>query len=116
MAPAAAAAVSASPMLTRGWFAPFVGTTFTVRDPHGAIASLVLSTLTPLARTHGYASAAHAAERCFSAQFSGDGSTPAVGGLCELEHPDLGRFTMMISPVRGDGRSFEAVFNRVKLA
>jgi hypothetical protein len=116
LAPAAVAAASGSPPLTKGWFAPSVGTAFTVRDRLGVGAQLVLTRLTPLARTHGYASSAHAAERCFSAQFEGERGTSQVTGLCTVEHPSLGTFAMTISPIGGDGKTWEAVFNRLNLS
>jgi hypothetical protein len=115
LSPAAGAMVSPPPR-TRAWFAPFVGTAFTVRDRDGASVQLVLSALMPLPHAVGYASAAQAAERCFVAQFRGAHGLPQVAGLCEVEHPQLGRFDMMIAPIGGGGRTWEAVFNRLQLA
>ena len=37
-------------------------------------------------------------------------------GLCKVEHPHLASFDLMIAPIGGDGRTWEAVFNRLQLA
>ena len=116
VAPTAAAMAATTAAGSQAWFTPHLGTAFAVRGPKGEKAELVLSGVSPLMHAQGYASAAQAAQWCFAAQFTGEPGTPQIAGMTDVQHPVLGRFAMMISPVGGDGRTWEAVFNRVKFS
>jgi hypothetical protein len=116
VSPSATAAVATSPPMTRGWLLPHVGTAFMIRGPEGDAAEMILARLTPLPQVHGYTSIAQATQWCFSAQFTARPDTPQIRGLAQVCHPALGSFALMTSPVGGDGTTWEAVFNRVKLA
>jgi hypothetical protein len=113
-APSAFAVAAQSSALTRSRLAPLLDTAFAFRAPDGTPAQLTLVELVPLAQAHGYASPAQAQEWCFVARFRGDGRLGALEGLCDVTHPQLGRFALMVSPVGSAGDTWEAVFNRLR--
>lgn len=56
-------------------------------------------------------------EDCFVLRFSGPARRPLEQGTYTLRHPALGAFPMFLVPMgaNGEGRAYEAVFNRPSL-
>ncbi len=89
-----------------------VGQAFTLEREHGAAVSLQLVQVVPLRTTSGYADAERAREQCFTLVFRGTREVPLAEGIYEFSSEGLASFSAFISPIRGDGVSYQAVFGR----
>ena len=103
--------VAATP-LTRSWFAPYLGTAFTICDAAGRRAEMKLASLDSVRHTRGFRSSEMAAQQCFSARYLALKGAPKIDGLCSVEHAQLGTFALFLTPVGQRGNAWEAVFNR----
>jgi uncharacterized protein DUF6916 len=104
---------AAAPPLTRSWFSPYLGTPFQICDASGQQAAMVLMSLDPLLHTRGFSSPDTAAQYCFAARYVAPADTPKIDGLCTVKHPQLGSFSLFLTPIGRSGKSWEAVFNRI---
>jgi hypothetical protein len=101
----------ASTPLSRSAFSPHVGSVFRVRpDTAGAPAvRMRLTDLSDVGRAPGH-------DRAFSLLFTASrSSAPLAGGLYVFDHPRMGHFELVVSPV-GRGarvRDYEAIINRL---
>jgi len=90
-----------------------VGRTFTLEQAHGSTASLRLAQVVPLKKTTGYADAALAREQCFTLVFQSAQRSTLAEGIYEFSSEGLAPFSAFMSPIRGDGVSYQVVFGRI---
>lgn len=94
-------------------FAALVGREFNATREASPMASLKLAEVLRLKSLRGYADAAKAREHCFTLIFRGEAGQRLPEGIYRLGTTGLASFDAFMSPVGGDGISYQVVFNRV---
>jgi len=93
-------------------FAPRVGRTFRVSREGGPAHDLVLAKAVPLANAKGYPDERKAREQCFTLVFRSAEASDLAEGVYAFDAPGVRSFEAYMSPINGDGRSYQVVFNR----
>ena len=108
---ALAAAAAPSADLSVSAFAPLIGRKFELaRD--GASTALKLVKVVPLKSAKGYADEKRALERCFTLVFRSDAPSALAEGIYEFNSSGRLGFSAFMSPILGDKRSYQVVFNQ----
>ena len=94
-------------------FLPQVGHDFVVSRAASSLATLRLVEVAQLPNPSGYPDPFRALEECFTLVFEGQTKVLLPEGVYTFSAGKLGSFDAYISPIRGDGRSYQAVFNRI---
>jgi hypothetical protein len=89
-----------------------IGQVFTL-EAGGTQASLQLAEVVPLKKTTGYADAALAREQCFTLVFRSAQSAALAEDIYAFSSSGVAPFSAFMSPIRGDRRSYQVVFNRL---
>jgi hypothetical protein len=93
-------------------FAQLVGSGFRLaRDGKPAL-DLKLAKVVPLKSAKGYADERAARAQCFTLIFRSAQASSLPEGLYDFSSTGLATFPAYISPILGDGRSYQVVFNR----
>jgi hypothetical protein len=108
-----AAAAGVPGALKRSSYASLIGTPFTATAVTGAAATLTLTEVADLARARSEPVLA-GRDDAFALSFSGPTAAVLDGGIHELAHPTLGRFSVFIAPVdrAESSQSYEVVVDR----
>jgi uncharacterized protein DUF6916 len=108
-----AAGAGASPGFGLRALQGMVGRTFTLAQGGGSAVPLRLAQVVPLKKTTGYADAALAREQCFTLVFQSAQRSALAEGIYEFSSEGLAPFSAFMSPIRGDGVSYQVVFSRI---
>ena len=93
-------------------FAQLVGKGFRLaRDGKPAL-DLALAKVVPLESTKGYADERRARAQCFTLVFRSAERSALPQGIYDFSTSGVATFQAFISPILGDGRSYQVVFNR----
>jgi hypothetical protein len=110
--PAAAKAQASSGDLSVAAFAPLVGRAFQLEHDGNKALDLKLSKVVPLKSTKGYADEAKARENAFTLVFQSAEKSSLSEGIYDFSTSGRATFSAFMSPILGDGRSYQVVFNR----
>jgi hypothetical protein len=116
-APAAAAAAKASPAkgvaeMDYSAFAQLAGRGFRLTRDGKAMPDLKLAKVVPLKSTKGYADERVARAQCFTLVFRSEQPSALAEGVYDFSAAGVATFQAFMSPILGDGRSYQVVFNR----
>ena len=93
-------------------FAQRVGHGFQLAQGGKAVVELSLIKVVPLASTKGYADERRARAQCFTLVLQSAQRSSLAEGIYDFSAAGMTTFAAFISPIRGDGRSYQVVFNR----
>jgi hypothetical protein len=113
---AAARLVGVSPsqsVLGYSVFVKQVGHDFTATRASVPAVSLRLIEVDQLRSAAGYPDPATAFEQCYTLVFEAQSKTALREGVYTLGAKGVASFDAFVSPIRGDGRSYQVVFNRI---
>ncbi|MEO6689153.1 MAG: hypothetical protein ABIS07_13910 [Dokdonella sp.] len=114
---AATRAIGIAPVVKSGLgysaFLPQVGHDFTAMRAASPTATLRLVEIVQLANVRGYPDPFAALEQCFTLVFENQTKARLPEGIYSLSAGKFAAFDAFVSPIRGDNRSYQAVFNRV---
>ena len=82
------------------------------RDGKPAL-DLALAKVVPLKTAKGYADERKARAQCFTLVFRSGEPTALPEGIYDFSAAGVAGFQAYISPINGDGRSYQVVFNRI---
>jgi hypothetical protein len=114
VAAAATKSESAKSLTEMGYssFARLVGKGFRLaRDGKPAL-DLALAKVVPLTNAKGYADERVARAQCFTLVFRSAGRSALPEGIYDFSVGGVAPFQAFMSPILGDGRSYQVVFNR----
>jgi hypothetical protein len=94
-------------------FLPLVGHDFSVARATALLGTLRLVEVARLPNPSGYPDPAKALEQCFTLVFEAQTKVPLAEGMYTLSAGKFVPFDAFMSPIRGDGRSYQVVFNRI---
>lgn len=113
---AAARAIGIAPVTRVGLgysaFLPQVGHDFSARAS-SSTATLRLIEIVRLSNPSGYRDPASALEQCFTLVFESQTKELLTEGMYTFSGGKLAAFDAFMSPIRGDNRSYQVVFNRI---
>jgi hypothetical protein len=114
---AATRAIGIAPVVKSGFgysaFLPQVGHDFTVMRKSSTAATLRLIEIVQLENAAGYPDPFAAHEQCFTLVFENQTKMFLPEGIYSFSAGKFGAFDAFVSPIRGDNRSYQVVFNRV---
>jgi hypothetical protein len=112
---AAARTVGIAPVTRVGFgysaFLPQIGHDFTARAD-ASLATLRLVEIDQLANPSGYPDPSSALEQCFTLVFESQTKALLPEGMYTFSAGKFATFDAFMSPIRGDNRSYQVVFNR----
>ena len=114
---AATRAIGIAPVIKSGLgysaFLQHVGHDFTAMRESTPTATLRLIEIVQLSNPSGYPDPFAALEQCFTLVFESQTKRLLPEGMYSLSAGKLGAFDAFVSPIRGDNRSYQVVFNRI---
>lgn len=114
---AATRAIGINPVTKSGMsysaFLPQVGHDFTATRASSPTTTLRLVEIVQLQNPSGYPDPFAALEQCFTLVFENQTKVLLPEGIYSLSAGKSAAFDAFVSPIRGDHRSYQAVFNRV---
>lgn len=111
-AAAAAAPATSLPATDYSSFARLVGSAFRLARDGKPVIELDLAKVVPLQSVKGYADERQARAQCFTLVLRSARRSDLPEGIYDFSATGVATFQAFISPISGDGRSYQIVFNR----